>query len=423
MSFLILLKLYVEWVIGFGTIFSKIPKRIGWMAFLWLFGFQWMALLVAGSILHSSFERTIKEFGLDLEVMTQLNQYLIFMFWGLLLVSGLLYFVFIKRFFYPIVPLIEKARGIRKGSFKKKSDIPLEENRGEWYQLDLILNKISKELKQKKADIARERTELEALVAAANDAILAVDEGQNIRYYNNPMAQLFEQKEEGNWGKSVKEVFRNQDILHAFEEVMEMRRPERVQATLLRDGVPHFFEISISPLIEKKKNRIRGAVAIFYDITEHKKVEKIRVDFVENASHELKTPVTSIQGYIDILKTKVDKSDPSTQDVFRVIDNNMSRLNSLVSDLLDLSRIESSESVKKEWMSTEEVTEGIISELRSQWQSKQQKIEVQYIAEQVFAAPSYLEQILINLIENGIKYCPPKSEIRVQWSETPGGVR
>ncbi|MCB0379233.1 MAG: hypothetical protein KDD33_12140, partial [Bdellovibrionales bacterium] len=47
----------------------------------------------------------------------------------------------------------------------------------------------------------------------------------------------------------------------------------------------------------------------------------------------------------------------------------------------------------------------------------------QYIAEQVFAAPSYLEQILINLIENGIKYCPPKSEIRVQWSETPGGVR
>ncbi|MCJ8277701.1 MAG: ATP-binding protein [Bdellovibrionales bacterium] len=187
------------------------------------------------------------------------------------------------------------------------------------------------------------------------------------------------------------------------------------------DSSLHYFDISISPLFNDKRSKSRGAVAIFHDITEHKKTEKVRMDFVANASHELKTPVTSVKGYLDIIKMKADPEDSDLKMAFEVIDKNIFRLNRLVSDLLDLSKIESSDEIEKEVIHVQELTENILGELNSQWKSKDHDIETIFEIESLPANRDYIEQTLINLIENAIKYCPEKSKIRIRWCNSESG--
>lgn len=403
--------------------FTKIPWGIGKKALRWLLVYYIVSLLVIGSsfrvFIHNNIDATAPWVY---KFLGELDRYFLYTFWSLVFVSGFFFLIFIWQFFYPLGVLLEKGKEIKKGNFKKRNGVDLEESRGEWFLLDLTLNKIYKDLKRKKADIEKERGELEALVTAANDAILAVDKDLSIRYYNSPMALLFDQKEEGNWGKSIKEVFRNQKVIAAFEKSLEDNTPQRVQASqpLSIDSAMHYFDISISPLINDKKNKTRGAVAIFHDVTEHKKTEKIRVDFVANASHELKTPVTLVKGYLDLIKSKSDLKDEELDAAFNVIDKNMNRLNRLVSDLLDLSKIESSDDVEKELIDVEEMTESILGELSSQILDKNQVIEKIYDIKSISAHRDYLEQTIINIIENAIKYCPRETKIKIRWDEIDG---
>ncbi|MCJ8278194.1 MAG: hypothetical protein MJK18_15245, partial [Bdellovibrionales bacterium] len=183
--------------------FTKIPPGIGKKAFRWLALFYVMSLLIIGSsfrvFIHNNIDATAPWVY---KFLGELDRYFLYAFWSFTLAAGIFFLIFIWRFFAPLGVLLEKSRDIRKGNFKKRNSVGLEESRGEWFQLDLTLNKIYKDLKRRKADIEKERGELEALVTAANDAILAIDKEQNIRYYNSPMALLFDQKEEGTWGKN-----------------------------------------------------------------------------------------------------------------------------------------------------------------------------------------------------------------------------
>lgn len=321
-----------------------------------------------------------------------------------------------RRFFSPLSILLEKAKAIRKGQFNWKSKEVIKESRGEWYQLDLALNKISKELKKKKADVAKERSELEAVITAANDAVLAVDRDMNIRYYNAPMALFFDHKEEGQWGKKLREVIRNSSIIEAFESALQEQKPQSIQTSqeLSMDSTNHYFQISVSPFFDEKKSKPRGAVAIFHDITEHKKIEKVRMDFVANASHELKTPLTSVQGYLSFIQTQCQGNE-QLDEAFQVVDSNLTRLNRLIGDLLELSKIESAESVEKNALDTIEVTESVLHDIKGRIDEKKQDLFMIYDTKIIQANRELLEHVLINLVENAVKYCPEESNIRIHW--------
>ena len=404
-------------------IFTNFPRAVGKKAFKWLLIFYTVILLVVGTSLRLFIHKNINlESRWVHPFLGELDQFLVSVFW-LLLFSGILFFLlFVWNFFYPLGVLLEKGRGIRRGTHRKKESYPLKEEKGEWYQLDLLLNKINRDIKRGKADVERERGELEALVSAANDAILAVDMEQNIRYYNAPMAMLLDQKEEGSWGKTLKDVFRSPGVLSAFDKTLNLGRVEKVQLShqLNMDSSHHYFNVSISPLRDEKKNKVHGAIAIFHDITEQKKTEKLRIDFVANASHELKTPVTSIQGYLSLLKGKVG-ADEETQKTFDVIEKNVKRLNALVGDLLQLTKMEESEDLAKENINTLEITESIFSELEPLWKARQQTLHVVSESPSVFANRPCLEQTLINLVSNAIKYCQNEAEIRVTWEKSENG--
>ena len=208
------MKQFEELDTGYGMIFFNKTVQVSRGAIKWLVGYFVINLLLIGTLFRIYLNKSLADQGEEVaRFLSEFDRILIFSFWGLVFFGVIFAVLFTRVFFSPLGSLIGKSKAILKGDLSiKKSDI-IKESSGEWYQLDLALNKIWKELKRKKADVAHERGELEAVITAANDAILAVDSDMNIRYYNAPMALLFDQKEEGNWGKKLTEVIRNQIIL------------------------------------------------------------------------------------------------------------------------------------------------------------------------------------------------------------------
>jgi two-component system, OmpR family, phosphate regulon sensor histidine kinase PhoR len=403
------------------TLFKETPST-SWSAFKWFFAYNFILLLSIGSFVRIYINKKIDHDNSWTPIfLNNLDQTLVYSFWCLILVSALFSFIFVRHFFNPLGILIKKSKNIKKeNNYDQQKDV-IHENRGEWYQLDLTLNKISKDLKRKKAEVVKERSELEAVITAANDAILAIDKDMNIKYYNAPMALFFNQTDEGNWGKKIKEVIRNQKIIEAFEKAILTQKTQRIQTVqeLAANSSLHYYQISISPFLDEKKTRTRGAVAIFHDITEHKKIEKVRMDFVANASHELKTPLTSIQGYIEYIKSKqVNQSE--LEESYQIIDNNLNRLNRLISDLLELSKIESSEVFVKEKLNIHSITKQVIEDLKNRVSEKKHKVNQIIEVSELNSNKELIEHILVNLLENAIKYCPDSSDIKVQWGAKNG---
>ena len=402
--------------------FFKTPPELSRQAIRWLVAYFLLLFLMIGAFFRLHINEHLSPGSPESQAfLNDLDFYLVLAFW--LLVLGLLGFalLFVRVFFSPLTSLIEKSKSILKGDLRiKKSDV-IRESRGEWYQLEINLNKIWRELKRKKAEALKERGELEAVMTAATDPILAVDMDLDIRYYNAPMALLFEEKEweerdDESWGKKLSEVVRNQTIIEAFQAALQKGESQYVEARqeMSMDSVMHFFKVSVSPFMDEKKRKPRGAVAIFHDITDHKRLEKARMDFVANASHELKTPLAAIQGYLEHIKTSYSPSE-EMETSFHVIEKNMKRLNSTISDLLQLSRIESAETISMEFINPLEATESVIHDLQASIKKKKQEFFFSYQVDQVKTNPDFLQHILINLVENAVKYSPSESQIKISW--------
>lgn len=400
-------------------IFSSGAPSVSRKAFRWLFCFYLLSVLALGSVLRVSLHREFSSENVAfIRFLESLDRTLVYSFWGFVAIGVLFSLVFVRNFFAPLGMLIRKAKRVDRGEGDQDQTLIIKESRGEWYQLDLALAKISKSLYRKNVEVQKERGELEAVISAANDAILAVDRDMNTRYYNAPMAVFFDPTEGGIWGRPLKEVIRNQNIIEAVEKALGTQSSQRIQTSqeISVDSSIHYFQVSISPFFDKEKGRTRGAVAIFHDITEHKKVDKVRMDFVANASHELKTPLTSIQGYLDVIRSGSNEN-PQTTEAFRVVDDNLSRLNRLISDLLKLSRVEAIEKASVEALDLHVLVDDVLAQLGERIREKNHVVSVVDSHLQVLANREMLDHVVTNIIENAVKYCPSQSEIKVSWGE------
>ncbi len=149
-----------------------------------------------------------------------------------------------------------------------------------------------------------------------------------------------------------------------------------------------------------------------------KKAEKMRIEFVANVSHELRTPLTSIKGYTETLLEDLEEGRPADPEFLKIILKNSNRLLALINDLLDLSAIESgADDLHPVILSLREFTEHALLTLEQNAQKKGSKIEMMIETPVLHADPKRVEQVLTNLIENAVKYCPNQSLITVRWYE------
>ncbi len=291
---------------------------------------------------------------------------------------------------------------------------------GEWSELESNVQGIKKKLENTSQNLTMEQIELDTLLGAISDAVLAVDMEETPLFYNSRLEMILEGKKFNRRSK-LWELFRIPEVLTSYKKALEEGKVWTTSAMLfqINPQSKRYYILSVSPL-RRHDEKIYGALGIFHDVTDLKTAEQMRIDFVANVSHELRTPLTSIKGYIETLIADATKDLKSlatneTKAHLETIQRNSARLMNLMSDLLDLSSIESTDVLHKDWLLTSEVTEKAFKQVEDKIKAKNHSFETSMQSEKVFADPVRLEQVLVNLLDNACKYSPPGGKISVQW--------
>lgn len=295
---------------------------------------------------------------------------------------------------------------------------------GEFEDLNHYLTLIEKRLKRRKRRAQELQEEITAFMESVDDAFVGLDREGKIRFFNAPFSHFFISTQVDKKNLDLTEVCRHPKVNELARQALSSDGSKKTYRDLaevtIQDQIqPRVFAISFSPLRNQKSNEIYGAVGIFHDLTSVKLADKVRSDFVANASHELKTPLTSMIGYIETLKSDLQngRHDQSQQFV-EVIRKQVTRMNQLVSDLLLLSNLESGIVAKKEIIAVDEIVQHVFSQLSGLAREKNQRIVFRGGAGEALLDPLGVELILANLISNAIKYCSSNSIIDVKTEKT-----
>jgi two-component system phosphate regulon sensor histidine kinase PhoR len=218
-------------------------------------------------------------------------------------------------------------------------------------------------------------------------------------------------------GRTIPELVRNRQLQEFITKSLESSDPIETRILLHEAGVEQHLQAHGTALLDGQAQRI-GALIVLNDITELHKLQMVRTDFVANVSHELKTPVTSIKGFIETLLDGAKNRPEDLQRFLEIISRQTERLNSIIDDLLTLSRVE--QQTEKAQISFEDVSlRGILLESVElcHHRAEQKQISLEVDCQEGLRAyinPSLLEQALVNLIDNAVKYSDPGNPVSVR---------
>lgn len=386
------------------------PRRL----FLWSLFRQCTSLIVTFTIVGA-----LSWLFLDKVPWSPFTFFLIALGLGLF-VSLLVQLILLRRLLTPLGRLIEKTRGLRQFPFDLENDIQDfgEDDPGEWFELDRALNQLGQSLRVKTIELSREKTQARAIMASISEAVLAISKDHEVLFFNPQLSLLLNLKD-GVVDQRIFSILRQPDILEAYERSLEKGEPRRIEISLSEMENHRDFILSVAPLKKRHNDEVYGAVGIFYDVTELKATDRVRIEFVGNVSHELRTPLTSISGYLQTVIQDFEQGRlEEAKGFLSIIQNNVNRLKSLVADLLDLSNLESGKEIRVDWISTEELTESVMKQV----QSKGHKIDFSFESQSVYADFDRAAQVLRNLLENAIRYVPLDKNISVHWVSGENGT-
>jgi two-component system, OmpR family, phosphate regulon sensor histidine kinase PhoR len=308
----------------------------------------------------------------------------------------------------PLAELAESARGVAGGRSPAYPATTVPEIR----QLIRAFRAMRDELALRMEDLVRRRDETTAIVESMVEGVAAVDARGQIVYCNRALRRLLGYDEDATL-PSLRELFRAPESREVVDVVLGG------QAVLGREVS---FEDRVA-LITARPLPDRGAVICVHDITDLRRLETVRRDFVANVSHELKTPLTSIVGYADILMS--DRPDPDTQARFlSVIRNNANRMQHLVDDLLDLARLESGAwRPSVEPVDPREAGKAAWAEFAEQARAAGVAFDVTVASGvTLYADPESLDRMLANLFDNALRHTPAGGRIRFDAQPAEGGT-
>jgi len=272
-------------------------------------------------------------------------------------------------------------------------------------------NDILKQLSTTRID----RENFETILSSMVEGVIVINSKGNIEHASPNFCQLLELRSKETQNKLYWEVIWNQEINNSIKEALFHKRAVRKEINIIGPQ-ESFFSMQISPVMDPD-DRLLSLIAVFHDITELKKLEKVRTEFVANVSHELKTPLTAIKGFVETLKTSA-KDDPAAVEHFLdIIDKQTQRLESLVNDLLILSAIESKE-VKMNIVpeSLNRVIQTVIALNKKSIEDKghQVTVDIPNDLPRVLVDRQRIEQVFLNLLDNAVKFTPPQGKITIQ---------
>ena len=301
----------------------------------------------------------------------------------------------------PLIEMASVARKLAKGDFSKKTLVRSSDEIGD---LARAMNYMADEIRDKVNSLSSEKAKLEAVVSGMFEGVILTNEKGEIVLANPSIYKLF-MVDSSPEGKVPIEMVRNAVIQDIVDRVLKERQRLTTKELIINVPEEKVIQINGVPVIEKGK--LEGAILVFHDITELRRLERVRQDFVANVSHELRTPISSIKGYAETLLEGAINDKENAKDFVEIIYRDSERLAQLIDDILDLSKIES-DKMKMALMPTDvaKMLERSIAIMTKQAKTKSIVIkpDLPFSLPKILADEARISQVLINLLDNAIKY-------------------
>jgi len=278
------------------------------------------------------------------------------------------------------------------------------------------MNEMAAQLDNHIRAIVRQRNELDVVLSSMVESVIAVNNDEKIINLNSAAAILLGTDTKAAIDRSVQEVVRNTDLQRFISKALSSVEPVHGELIIQKGG--ERFLAATGTSLRDAQGKKRGALVVLNDVTDIRKLATIRKEFVANVSHEIRTPVTSIKGFVETL---LDGAMQNHEDLKRFLDiilKQTNRLNAIIEDLLTLSRIEreaESPDISFEKVNLREVLKSAIElcEIRAKEKYINVKLDCPEDME-VSADPASLEQAVTNLVDNAVKYSDPESNVEVE---------
>jgi two-component system phosphate regulon sensor histidine kinase PhoR len=287
-------------------------------------------------------------------------------------------------------------------------------------RVGLALENIFRHQQQLDQQIAGRESGTQTILGAMQDGLLVVDMGRHITLMNRTFENLFELRDAA-VGAPLLESVRHATLDRLLAETLCTGKPMQSELMLTdsKTNAERHVEVSAVPM-KDDADVTTGAVVLFHDITELKRIDQIRRDFVANVSHELRTPLSILRGYIETLLDDPKTSREELARILQIMERHSKRLGLLVDDLLSLSQLESSSAnLEPGQVQLRELFDNVIRDWKQGLAKKNLTVIVDLAPDMppIRADETRLQEVLFNLLENAVKYSRENGEIRLQAAQ------
>jgi len=319
----------------------------------------------------------------------------------------------------PINRMIQISRRFAEGDFTRRI---IQSPKDEIGELAETLNKMAQDIEDKIKEIQTQHQKLAAIFNSMVEGVIVLDGNGHIVSVNHTIEKIFSVMKKDVQGKPFLEAIRNNDLADVVSSVLGKGQGQSAELALLYP-VRRIFEVSATPIFDN--NNVTGSLVVIHDITQIRRLETMRSDFIANVSHELKTPLTSIKGFIETLLEGAMDDKENNRNFLAIIQDHAERLDTLVSDLLSLSHLESKEiSLEKEDVELSRLVGRVALGFESQLRGKAIEIKNELKDGLVVKVDKHrLEQVFTNLIDNGIKFNKNKGSIKIYCHDLKDKVK
>lgn len=261
-----------------------------------------------------------------------------------------------------------------------------------------------------------ERKGYETVFSGLKEAIVTVDQNLRIISFNASFMNFFKWapvKDQPSY--FLQDVIRDPMIISTFKSTFETTQTQKNELDM--------YQLFVTPLPSRIENE-SWCLGVFYDLSEIRKTEKIRIDFVANASHEMRTPLTVIKGYADLLNQKFNQDKKFTEEkkLLQPVLQSAEQMSDLMDEMLNLSRLDTVSTLIKTELPIKSITTEVVEELENLGKMNNKFISLDFKTEFVKADAESLKQIIRNLLTNAIKYSVDSKEIHLRWYENEKNI-
>lgn len=345
---------------------------------------------------------------------------------GIILALAALLTVWVSRWVvYPLRVLREGAERFTQGKLDRRLPLfPWREVRS----LADAMNRMARQLDERIRSAVYQKNETEAILSSMMEGVVAVDHRANILRCNEAFLNLFGLVRTPVVGRALVEVVRHGALEELLQEFHQGLQTVVRDIMVLQDtSSPKTLQVRGS-LLRDAAGKQMGSLIVFNDVTRLRQLEDIRKDFVANVSHELKTPITSIKGFVETLEGLPELAAGDSRRFLEIIARHADRMNSIIDDLLMLSRLEhghTSQEMQFEEVAPADMLESVVQQCMATAEKKKISLVVQEETNLIINCnPGLLEQAIVNLVANAIKYSDTGKSVELRaWDNSGQEIR